>query len=339
MAFRKTPVRPRPRPRSHPAPLAGSLYPVHTFVVLMFFLPFGSPFARAGPAEGGCGGPFEAPEVSSMRAIVVQTPERVAVALPKLRELGANTLVTHGFPDPATGLAARAAGLAYIAWMTTREIDEASRDPRAVASIRGIPNLTGVYYEDDEVEEGYTSPDAQRRAYTELKSLRSGLLVLHPLRLDPIATVPGYLDAIFRPEYTDALVPYLYPVGTTVLGIFSQQDDWESLLVSLLVPVAQRAPSKPVLPVLQAYEETGYPVGAAFPTRQLAAYARVWPGLSGAAAFEWGSSAEDVPFVGFAFRDSLRSGVVSLFRPLARADRISSPCGEDGVSMRFPGRK
>ena len=185
-----------------------------------------------------------------------------------------------------------------------------------------------MYYEDESALEGYTSPDAQRDAYAFLKALLPGTLILHPLRLDPIATDAGYLDAVFRPQYTDALVPYFYPVGTTSLGTFTEGDDWESVLEPLLREVEGRAPGKPVLPVLQAFEQRGFPVGAGFLARQLDAYRSVWPAITNAAAFEWGSPSDPGPLVGFSLRDDLREGLATLFRDLARAAPVPRECVE-----------
>ena len=280
------------------------------------------------PADGPCrdrpqpavSGPF------AIRAVVVQNESKVADVLPLLAGLSANTLVTHAPPDVSTAAAARARGLRYIAWMTTEEIDRTASDPVAAALLASMPGLSGVYFEDADAVEGYTTPEDQRRAYEALKAMRPGLLVLHPLRLDPIAWDPGYLDRVFRPESTDMLVPYYYPVGSTGFGSFQEEDSWDAVLVPFLAEVARRAPDKPVLPVLQGFEQLGYPVGADFPQRQLAAYRTVWPEVSSAAMFEWGLSEGDAPLVGLGFRPSLAAGVRALFRTLAREERRLQPC-------------
>ena len=287
-------------------------------------------------AEGPCrdrpqptvSGPF------AIRAVVVQNEDRVAAVLPLLAGLSANTLVTHAPPDVSTGAAARARGLRYIAWMTTEPIDRTASDPAAAARLASMPGISGVYFEDADAVEGYTTPENQQRAYGELKAIRTDLLVLHPLRLDPIAWDPGYLDRVFRPESTDMLVPYYYPVGSTGFGSFQEEDAWEAVLVPFLAEVARRAPDKPVLPVLQGFEQIGYPVGADFPERQLALYRTVWPEVSSAAMFEWGLSKDDAPLVGLGFRPSLAAGVRALFRNLAREERELQPCIPKQMAVR-----
>lgn len=192
-------------------------------------------------------------------------------------------------------------------------------DPAARERLASVPDISGIYYEDDESVEGYTSPEDQRRTYETLKEIFPGALVLHPTRLDPIAFDPGYLDAVYRPDYTDAVTPYFYPVGTTILGTAAEADSWQPRLESLLSEIARRTPGDvPVLPVLQAFEQDGFPVDAAFLARQFEVYARVWPGNENAAAFWWGDSAQDAPLVGFAFRPRVWEGVRTLFRRLAR---------------------
>lgn len=257
----------------------------------------------------------------NLRVIVVEQPERLADALRAVRTLGANTLSTHSAPDAATAAQARAAGVHYIAYMTTREVERVAADPAARDRLASVPDVSGIYYENDETVEGYTSPEDQRRTYETLKEIFPGALVLHPTRLDPIASDPGYLDAVYRPEYTDAVTPYFYPVGTTVLGTAAEEDSWQPRLEFLLSEIARRTPGDvPVLPVLQAFEQDGFPVDAAFLAKQFEVYARVWPGNGNAAAYVWGGSAEDAPLVGFAFRPRVREGVRTLFRRLARRE-------------------
>ena len=266
-----------------------------------------------------------------IRAIVVQRDERIADALARGRALFANTLVTHSPPDPSTGRKAKAAGFGYIAWMTTAQIAELAADPAAAAAFAEVPGLTGVYYEDDAVVEGYTPPEEQRLAYAILRSARHGIFVLHPLRLDPIAWDPGYLDRVFRPEYSDAIVPYFYPVGSTVLGSFQESDAWRPTLRALLSEVDRRAPNQLVLPVLQGFEQSGYPVGRDFLAAQAAVYRSVWPDLSSSALFEWGLSAADEPLVGLGFRPQLTAGARDLFRELRGDISATSQrrCGND----------
>jgi hypothetical protein len=291
------------------------------------------------PARNGtrCPEPLEIDRIGSIRAVVVQRDERIPDALARMRDLHANTLVTHSPPDPATGRAAEEAAVRYVAWMTTAEIESLSRDPGALARLASVPGLTGVYYEDDAAVEGYTSAEEQRRAYAALRSASARLLVLHPLRLDPIAWDPGYLDRVFRPEYTDAIVPYFYPVGSTVLGAFQESDAWRRVLCSLLVEVERRAPGKPVLPVLQGFEQIGYPVDSELLAAQEAVYRSVWPDVSSASVFEWGLSAQDGPLVGLGFRTALVDGTRELFREL-RARRLESrPCFPRDNSPGRPG--
>lgn len=308
--------------RSRAARLLVGLVPAA--FLLLAARPPGGASSAGGPCrdrpQPAVSGPF------AIRAVVVQNEGKVRDVLPLLAGLSANTLVTHAAPDPSTGTAARARRLRYIAWMTTEEIDLAASDPAAAARLASVPGLSGVYYEDAAAVEGYTTPEDQRRAYGELKAIRPDLLVLHPLRLDPIAWDPGYLDRVFRPELTDMLVPYYYPVGSTGFGSFQEEDPWEAVLVPFLSEVARRAPDKPVLPVLQGFEQIGYPVGADFPERQLALYRTVWPEISSAAMFEWGLSEDDAPLVGLGFRPSLAAGVRALFRNLALEERGLQPC-------------
>jgi hypothetical protein len=261
-----------------------------------------------------------------MRGVVVQNAERTGDALAAAVRLSANTLVTHALPDRATGEAAVAARLRYLAWMTTAQIETAAAGPDSRARFASVPGLTGVYYEDESVPEGYTAAEDQRRAYETLKRLRPGLLVLHPLRLDPIAWDPGYLDRVFRPEFTDMITPYFYPVGSTVLGSFRQEDAWEDTLTPLLAEVERRAPGKPVVAVLQGFEQVGYPVTADLLSRQAAAYRSVWPALAGAAVFEWGLSAADAPLVGMGFRPKISAGSGRLFREMRDWPAARQPC-------------
>lgn len=281
----------------------------------------------AAPRPDPCARPRPADEDPlAVRAVVVQSAARIPDVLPRLRGLSANTLVTHASPDPATAEAAREAHAGYIAWMTTAEIERTVSDRAAADRIRSLRGLTGIYYEDDAAVEGYTSPQDQELAYRRLKSLRPDVLVLHPLRLDPIAWDPGYLSRVFRPEFTDMLVPYFYPVGSTVLGSLRDEDPWEQTLVPLLREVARIAPRKPVLAVFQAFEQVGYPVGSRLLSRQLEAYRSVWPELDGVALFEWGFSADDTPLVGMGFRPEIAAAARVLFRDLALEERAFEPC-------------
>ncbi|MDQ2979389.1 MAG: hypothetical protein M3R62_09220 [Acidobacteriota bacterium] len=285
------------------------------------FLAAGTPSAaRAGCPAFPERGPLDPRDI---RVIVVEHPERLADALRAARTLGANALSTHSAPDSATAAQARAAGVHYIAYLTTREVERVAADPEARDRLASISDVSGIYYEDDEIVEGYTSPEDQRRTYETLKEIFPGALVLHPTRLDPIAFDPRYLDAVYRPEYTDAVTPYFYPVGTTILGTAAEEDSWQPRLESLLSEIARRTPDDvPVLPVLQAFEQDGFPVDAAFLEKQFEVYARVWPGNRNAAAFEWGGSAADAPLVGFGFRPGVREGVRTLFRRLGSRECV-----------------
>ena len=189
--------------------------------------------------------------------------------------------------------------------------------------MRAIPGIFGFQYFDEDVPEGYASPATQERAYTILKELFPAALVLYATRLDPIATDPTYLDLYFRPEYTDLVTPYFYPVGTTALGTQEEGDAWEARLRSLLTPVRARTPEgKDVLPVLQGFEQTGYPVGASFPLRQLGVYREFWPESRNVAAFWWGG-----PFAGPLFGLSDRPVLRNAFRRLFGGAPVRpSPC-------------
>ena len=56
-------------------------------------------------------------------------------------------------------------------------------------------------------------------------------VLVYPTRLDPIVWSPDFLDRFFRPEFTDLVTPYFYPVGTTVIGEARETDD-----VTLIYP-------------------------------------------------------------------------------------------------------
>ena len=100
-------------------------------------------------------------------------------------------------------------------------------DPGAVEALRAIPGIAGFHYREEEGIEGYTPAAEQQRAYAILKAFFPDALVLYATRLDPIATDPLYLDGYFRPEFSDLVAPYFYPIGTTVLGDFGEGDGWE----------------------------------------------------------------------------------------------------------------
>jgi hypothetical protein len=233
--------------------------------------------------------------------------------------LGANVVATLAAPDSETDRIAAAAGLAYLAFLTTDEIESLARDPARVAQIRAERSLAGFHFLDTGAVEGFTTPDAQQRAYETLKSLFPGKLVLYPTRLDPIAWESGYLDGYFRPEFTDLVTPYFYPVGTTILGQAREEDAWGERLAGLLLVLAPRIPAgKGMLPVLQGFQQIGYPVGARFVPGQMAVYRRFWPDLSNAAVFTWkfaDPAAE--PLLEMADKPLLQQGTCFLFATLS----------------------
>jgi hypothetical protein len=225
-----------------------------------------------------------------MRAVVLTVGEEDPSVLEGVRALGADTVVTYARPSAAAASLATAHGLRYIPFLSVSDADRLLVDGDFLQAMRAIP-VAGFHYDAEDAVEGYTTAEDQRRAYGILKTVFPDAIVLYATRLDPVATDPAFLDAYFRPEYTDLVAPYFYPVGTTILGTYGEDDAWEERLASLLAPVAARMPAgQGVLPVLQAFQQDGYPVGADFPTRQLDAYRRIWPGLSDIAAFWWGDA-------------------------------------------------
>jgi hypothetical protein len=272
-------------------------------------------------------------DAAHIRAVVVEKGEKDPGALAAVRALGANTLVTHANPDGETARAAQAAGLSYIARMTTEDAVRAGTDPIYAFQLRAVRGLQGVYYEDDAAPEGYASPQTQQLAYASLKALFPGALVLHPTRLDPIAWDPTYLDATFRPQFTDLVTPYFYPVGTTVIGTFAEDGAWDARLESLLRAVAQRIPTgQGVLPVLQGFEQIGFPVDRLFPSRQMEVYGRVWPENQNAAVFAW-RIAMPQPLIDLADQVQLQRGTCDLF---ARLSALPPRCRWTGVVHRDP---
>jgi hypothetical protein len=250
---------------------------------------------------------------SAMRAVVVLAGEEDPAVTSGIAALNANTVATLHPPNPAAALSALSAGLRYLPRLSTREVDRLQTDPSYLASVRAIPGLFGFQYLDEDVQEGYTSAATQARAYATLKALFPAAVVLYATRLDPVATDPTYLDLYFRPEYTDLVTPYFYPVGTTALGTQEQSDAWEARLASLLASVRARTPGgKDVLPVLQGFEQTGHPVGAGFPLRQLAVYRELWPESPNVAAFWWGGPIAE-PLLGLADRPVLRNAFQRIF--------------------------
>ncbi|MFY9550202.1 MAG: hypothetical protein WAU32_03560 [Thermoanaerobaculia bacterium] len=250
---------------------------------------------------------------AALRAVVLiagaEDPE-VAAAV---RALGANTLVTQSFPDPAAAAAASGAGLRYMARVTTREVLRLASEPALLASVREIPNLFGLEYLDPSVLEGYVPASTQAWAYGTLKTLFPTALVVHATRLEPIAWDPAYLDSYFRPEFTDLVAPYFYPVGTNFLGAQRQEEPWEERLRSLLTPLVARVPEgKAVLPVLQAFERDGYPVDARLVARQWSVYRESFPENPNVAAFWWGGGSPE-PLTGMSQRPQMLEGFRRLF--------------------------
>jgi len=256
--------------------------------------------------------------------MVLERDDRDAVAWRAIRDLGANVVATLRPPSAQTDEFASAAGLTYLAFLTTEEIQILARDASRIAEARAERSLAGFYYWDAQVTEGFTTPEVQQRAYSTLKLLFPGKLVIYPTRLDPIAWSSDFLDLYFRPEFTDLVTPYFYPVGTTVIGEAHETDGWR--LGELLSALAPRLPpGKDLLPVLQGFEQKGYPVTSSFLTRQFAVYRESWPNLSNTAVFAWKfSTAEPGPLIEIAGRPDLQEGVCNLFAGLSRASGCRS---------------
>jgi len=275
----------------------------------------------------------------ALRVVVLTVGETDPDVLQGVRALGADTVVTFARPSPGAALAAAAAGLRYIPFLSVQDVDRLGQDPGALAALRSIPGIAGFHYYDDAVLEGYTPADEQGRTYAALKALFPDALILYASRLDPIATDAGYLDAYFRPEYTDFVAPYFYPVGTTVLGNHFETDAWEDRLASLLEALAARMPpGKAVLPVLQAFEQTGFPVGARFAARQLDVYRSVWPAVADVAAFWWGGGLDE-PLAGLSERPILARAFRRLFFRLAPLAGPRVVPGRRAAQPSTPGRQ
>ncbi|HEY3171841.1 MAG TPA: hypothetical protein VGK86_04605 [Thermoanaerobaculia bacterium] len=263
---------------------------------------------------------------SGLRVMVLERDDQDAAAWRAIRDLGANVVATLRPPSAETDELASAAGLTYLAFLTTDDIRVFASDASRIAEARAERSLAGFYFWDAQVTEGFTTPEAQQQAYSTLKLLFPGKLVLYPTRLDPIVWNPDFLDRYFRPEFTDLVTPYFYPVGTTVLGEAREGDAWSERLGGLLSAVAPRLPpGKGVLPVLQGFEQEGYPFSSRFLGEQFAVYRNLWPNLSNAAVFAWKfSTAESAPLIEIAGRPDLQEGVCDLFARLSRAsDRRS----------------
>jgi hypothetical protein len=199
-----------------------------------------------------------------VRIVVVVEGESDAAVASAVAAAGANVLATLSPPNADTDSACDAAGIAYLARIPARDVAALPFHPERVAAIRALRRLVALQVIDLDALEGYETPETQAFAYATLKALFPDLLVVHALRLDPIGWDPGYLERFYRPELCDVVAPYFYPVGTTYLGTYEEDDRWPALLRTLLEQVAARtdAPAA-ILPVLQAFEQTGHPVSRA----------------------------------------------------------------------------
>jgi hypothetical protein len=279
---------------------------------LASFLTLGSPFLLQNFRQ-----PVALPS-SGLRVVVLERDDQDPGAWRAILGLGANIVATLRPPSAQTDELARGAGLTYLAFLTTEQIENFATDPIRIAEARSESQLAGFYYWDAEATEGFTTPRTQQRAYSILKSLFPDKLILYPTRLDPIAWTAGFLDEYFRPQFTDFVTPYFYPVGATVLGPAQESDAWEDRLASLLSELAPRVPEgKGVLPVLQGFQQDGYPVGAGFPLRQMSVYRRFWPGLSNAAVDAWRFAQPEPPLVELADLPTLQRGVWIFFAELS----------------------
>lgn len=259
-----------------------------------------------------------------LRVLVLERNDRDPAEWKAIRDAGANLVATLRPPSAEADALATANGLTYLAFLTTDEIPLFLGDASRVGEARGERSLAGFYFWDAEVTEGFTSPEAQRHAYSALKLAFPDKLVLYPTRLDPIVWSPEFLDRYFRPEYTDLVTPYFYPVGTTPIGEAHESDPWR--LDEILAMLAARVPDgKDLLPVLQGFEQNGYPVSPHFLGRQFAIFRKHWPGLANAAVYAWRfGSAEPGPLVEVAGRPDLEAGVCNLFRSLSRTSTCRS---------------
>lgn len=256
---------------------------------------------------------------AGLRVVDLERDEPDPAVWEAIRDRGANVVAILRPPSAEIDRLAGAAGLTYLAFLTTEEIATLAGDSARISEIRAEHALAGFYYWDSEVLEGFTTPEAQAQAYSTLKLLFPDKLVLYPTRLDPIAWSPDFLDRYFRPEFTDLVTPYFYPVGTTILGEAREEDDWRGRLGGLLSAMASRVPpGKGVLPVLQGFEQQGYPISFHFLADQFASYRRVWPDVPNAAVFAWElASPDSAPLLEIAGRPDLERGVCNLFRGLS----------------------
>lgn len=260
---------------------------------------------------------------AGLRVLDLERDEPDPAAWEAMRDRGANTVAILRPPQAAIDRLAGGAGLRYLAFLTTEEIATLPDDASRISEIRAEHALAGFYFWDSQVLEGFTSPEAQGQAYSTLKLLFPDKVALYPTRLDPIAWSPDFLDRYFRPEFTDLVTPYFYPVGTTILGEAHEADDWRARLDGLLSVLASRIPrGKGLLPVLQGFEQQGYPISSYFLAEQFASYRRFWPDVPNAAVFAWElGSPDSAPLVEIAGRLDLERGVCNLFRGLSPRSR------------------
>lgn len=256
---------------------------------------------------------------AGLRVLDLERDEPDAAAWEAIRDRGANVVAILRPPSAEIDRLAGAAGLTYLAFLTTEEISTLAGDASRISEVRAEHALAGFYYWDSGVLEGFTTPEAQGQAYSTLKLLFPDKLVLYPTRLDPIAWSPDFLDRYFRPQFTDLVTPYFYPVGTTILGEAREADDWQGRLGGLLSALASRIPpGKGLLPVLQGFEQQGYPISSYFLADQFASYRRFWPDVPNAAVFAWElASPDSAPLIEIAGRADLERGVCNLFRGLS----------------------
>jgi hypothetical protein len=259
-----------------------------------------------------------------LRVLVLERNDSDPAEWKAIRDAGANVVATLRPPSAEADALATANGLTYLAFLTTDEIPLFLGDAARVGEARGERSLVGFYYWDAGVTEGFTSPDAQQHAYSTLKLAFPDKLVLYPTRLDLIVSNPEFLDRYFRPEYTDLVTPYFYPVGTTPIGEAHESDPWR--LDEILAVLATRVPAgKDLLPVLQGFEQNGYPVSPHFLGRQFAIFRKHWPSLANAAVYAWRfGPGEPGPLVEVAGRPDLEAGVCNLFRALSRRSSCRS---------------
>ena len=280
-------------------------------------------------SANGPGPSCERPESGAepWRIVVVVEGESDAAVASAVAAAGANVLATLSPPNADTDSACDAAGIAYLARIPARDVAALPFHPERVAAIRALRRLVALQVIDLDVLEGYETPETQAFAYATLKALFPDLLVVHALRLDPIGWDPGYLERFYRPELCDVVAPYFYPVGTTYLGTYEEDDRWPALLRTLLEQVAARtdAPAA-ILPVLQAFEQTGHPVSRGLLDRQVAVYREVWPSSNALAAFWWGGGLDE-PLTGLVERPDMRASLAAFFGAAPSRPR---PCAPEG---------